>query len=441
MGYLLFIFYLLVFCWLLTRINFFKEPTLGRRVLILLFLIRVIAGLVNGYLIFNYYPVADTAYFQHEGIAEYELLFHNTSEYFTNIFHSNHNNYSNFLESSHSYWNDTRSNLIVKMLSIFDIFSRKNFYVNTLFYNFLIFFGAVALYKVFIKVFPANSFILIACVFLLPSTIYFSSGIHRDGLIFLSFSMLIYHLFFLLTDKKNKWKRILLASTFLFLILLLRNFVFITLVPALIAWVIAEQKPKYAFLIFSCVYFFVAILFFYSGLLSPKFDLPAHVSDRQLAFTEIAKEGASAININPLYPNFRSFLNNAPQALNHSLMRPYLTEHLNFFYIPAGFEIFLYEALLLLLVFFKKKNIDFSPVIYFSIFFSLSTFLVIGYTIPIIGAIVRYRSIYFPLFLIPIACSIDTHQIRRVILKFNNMWPFIPTSPIFMGFLKKTLFF
>ena len=77
-------------------------------------------------------------------------------------------------------------------------------------------------------------------------------------------------------------------------------------------------------------------------------------------------------------------------------MRPYLTEHLNFLYIPAGLEIFLYEILFLLLIFFRKKNIHISPLIYFSCFFSISMFLVIGYTIPIIGAIVRYRSIYFP---------------------------------------------
>ena len=125
----------------------------------------------------------------------------------------------------------------------------------------------------------------------------------------------MYHVFFMLRNKKFSWKRILWLLIFLCLILLLRNFVFITLVPALIAWIVAEQKPKYAFVIFSCIYFFVAILFFCSGFLSPKFDLPGHVSSRQIAFIEIAKGGASAININPLYPNFRSFLNNTPQAL------------------------------------------------------------------------------------------------------------------------------
>ena len=215
MGYLLFFFYLVVFCWLISRINFFKESGLDKRILISLFLVRVIAGLVNGYINIYYYQGTDTASFQQEGIAEYHLLFHNTSEYFTNIFHSNHNNsYSGFLESSDSYWNDTRSNLIVKMLSVFNIFSGKNFYINTLFYNFFIFFGAVGLYKVFIKIFPSYSFVLIACIFLLPSVIYFTSGIHRDGLIFLSLSMLMYHLFFLLRNKKISWKRIFMALNF-----------------------------------------------------------------------------------------------------------------------------------------------------------------------------------------------------------------------------------
>lgn len=394
--------------------KFFSEAVPGKRILIALFLVRVIAGLLNGYLNLNYFRDSDTVFFQQEGIAEYHLLFNHTAEYFTNIFHSNHNNsYSGFLESSDSYWNDTRSNLIVKMLSVFNIFSGKNFYINTLFYNFLVFFGAVALYKVFIRIFPSYSFVVIAGIFLLPSVIYFTSGIHRDGLVFLSLSMLMYHVFYLLRNKEFSWKRILIALLSLALILLLRNFVFITLAPALIAWIWAERRPQFSFLIFSGVYFFVAILFFCSGFFSPKFDLPAHVSSRQLAFIQISRNGASAININPLYPNFRSFLNNTPQAINHSLMRPYLTEHLNFLYVLAGFEILFYEMLFLLFLLFPKKHPT-APLVYFSVFFSITMFLVIGYTIPIIGAIARYRSIYFPLLLIPVICHTDWNKVRKL---------------------------
>ncbi len=411
MGYLLFIFYTILFCWLITRLKFFKKSGLGNRLLIILFLIRIISGLASCYINAYYYPVSDAVKFHKDGIVEFNLLFNNPYEYLTNIFHSNYSNYSNFLESSGSFWNDLRTNIIAKILSIFDVFSAQTFFINTLFFNFLIFFGAIYFYKVFIKIFPKHRFIIIICIFLLPSVVYFTSGVHRDGFIFLSLSIVIYNMHLMTERKGYLWKSIFSIIIFLCLILLLRNFVFITLVPALIAWIIAERFPKYAFISFMVVYTIVIVLFFGSGMLSPGFNLPQHVSSRQIEFIEISKNGASAININPLYANFRSFLNNAPQALNHTLMRPYLTEKFNFLYTPVAIEIFAYEIFFLLFIFFRNKN-KLTPFIYFCFFFSISMFLIIGYTIPIIGAIVRYRSIYFPFLLLPIICLTDWQQIK-----------------------------
>jgi hypothetical protein len=413
--YFLFAIYLVIFCWLLTRIKFFKKSGLGNYFLIGLFLIRIIVALINGYISLYYYPATDISVFQLEGIAEYELLFHHPVEYLTNIFQNSHSKgYGNFLESSDSFWNDTRSNLIIKMLSIFDIFSRRNFFINALFYNFLVFFGPVALYRVFIKLFPSQKIALIFCIFLLPSVIFFSSAIHREGLIFLSISMVVYHLFFIIKNNNYTFKNVLATLFFLIIILLIRNFVFIILLPALIAWMVAERNPKYSFAVFVGIYVVLGILFFCSAYLPPSYNLPAHVSSRQLDFIQIAKRGASSININPLYQGFRSFFNNIPQALNHSFMRPYLTEHLNFLYTLSAIEIFLYEILFLLFIFFRKKDLISTPLIYFSVFLTVSMFLVIGYTIPIIGAIARYRSIYFPFIMIPVICNIDWNKIRNL---------------------------
>ena len=412
--YFLFILYLILFCWLLTRIKFFTESGLAGRILIPLFLLRIFASLIGCYFNLYYYPYSDSLSFHNAGIVEYDLLFNNTKEYFINIFQDNRNNgYSGFLEANNSFWNDTRSNLIIKILSLFDIFSGKNYFINTLFYNFLVFFGVIALYKVFIKVFPTSVFQLLICIFILPSALFFSAMIHRDGLILLCLSLVIYHLFFLMRNQKFSWKRFILITVFLLLILLLRGFVFITLVPALLAWIIAHRKPKYALVSFIGVYAIITVLFFCSGLFSTKTDLPRYVSERQIEFIKISKEGASTININPLYPNFRSFLNNMPQAINHSLMRPYFTEIESFVYLPFAIEIFLFEILFLLFIFFRKKNINLDPLIYFCVFFSVTMFLVIGYTIPIIGAIVRYRSIYFILIMIPIICGINWDLFRK----------------------------
>ena len=365
----------------------------------------------------HYYAYTDTTSFQIKGVAEYHLLLEHPAEYFINIFHSNHNNsYSGFLESSDSYWNDTRSNLLIKMLSIFNIFSGTNFFINSLFYNFFIFFGTIGLYKVFIQIFPSYKIVLIICIFLLPSVIYFSSAIHRDGLIYLSLSMTVYHLYFMIKANIFSLKKMLWILIFLSLILLLRNFVLITLLPALIAWIIAEKKPKQTPIIFIITYIIIIILFFSTEFLAPSYNLPAHVSSRQLAFIQLAKNGSSAIITDPLFPNVKSFFNNTPQALNHSLMRPYLTEHRTLLYIPASIEIFFYEIIFLLFIFFKKKNLQPVPLAFFNIFFSITMFLVIGYTIPIIGAIERYRSIYFPFLLIPLFCYTDWERVRKCLI-------------------------
>ena len=293
------------------------------------------------------------------------------------------------------------------MLSVFDIFTRTNFFINSLFYNFLVFFGTVGLYRVFIKIFPAYKYVLISCIFLLPSVVFFSSGIHRDGLMYLSLSMVIYHLFFMMKNNRYPLKQILITLFFLLLIFLIRNFVFIILVPPMLAWIISEKRPKHTPFIFAGIYLVVGILFFSTVYLPPAYNLPAHVSSRQTDFIEIAKNGASSININPLYPNLKSFLQNIPQALNHSFLRPYLSEHNNFLYIPSSVEIFFYEILSLIFIFFRRKNATIYPLIYFSIFLTVTMFIVIGYTIPILGAIVRYRSIYFPFIIIPIVCYTD----------------------------------
>lgn len=414
MIFLLFIFYSVLFCWLITRIRFFKESGLSKRILIILFLLRILVLIIGCGINLYYLPVSDSVILNGIGIDEFHLLFQNPHEYLLNIFHTNSPEaYSRLLDDSNSFWNNLRTNLILKMLSIFNIFSFKSFLINTLFFNFLVFFGFVSLYKVFIKIFPQSFPQLIVCIFLLPSALFFSSEIHRDGLILLSLSMSIYHLFFILNEHQFSWKRISIILLFLLLIFLLRNFVFIALIPALIAWILSKKFPKHSFICFVIVYVFATVLFFCSGLIYSRANLPTYVTARQQSFIEIGKAGHSTLDVAPLQPDFKSFLANAPKALDHALLRPYLSAK-GIQYIPFALEICLIEILFLLFVFFRKKKIVIDPLIYLDIFFSLTMLLIIGYTVPIIGAIVRYRSIYLIFLLIPIVCYTDWKKLVKM---------------------------
>ena len=415
MNYLLFIIYLVLFCWLLTKNKLVKNCGIDQKIIVGLFVIRILAGLINGYINLYHYSGTDAAGFHQEGVIEYNLLFKNPKEYFTNIFDYNNHQNTGLLDITDSFWNNLRYDIVIKLLSIFDIFSRCNYFINTIFFNFLVFWGSLYFYKVFISLFPDKKKLLIIVLFLLPSLLYFTSGIQKDGLVFLALGIFCYNLFY---SFKHGFtiKKILGIIAGLLIIFLLRNFVLITLLPASIAWLIAEKNKKFIFSSFITLYIIFTAIFFGAAFIHPSFNLPQFVSARQLAFIQLAKGSQSAININPLYANFRSFLNNAPQALNHSLMRPYITEKFTALYIPASFEIFIYEIIFLLFLFFRLKNKPQHPFIYFGIFFSLSMFLMIGYTIPIIGAIVRYRSIYFPFLITPLLLYTDWEKIRIKLL-------------------------
>lgn len=415
MFYLLFIFYLVLFCWFISRLRFFKSSGLPIRILIVLFIIRIFSLLVGCYVNLYILPVSDSLAFHRMGIDEFNLLFSHPHEYFVNIFQDPYaHGYSRLLEDSNSFWNNFRTNLIAKMLSVFDFFSFKNFWINTLFFNFLVFFGCVALYKTFIQLFPKGFSQLIFCIFLFPSALFYTSMIHRDGLIFLSLSMIVYHLFFLMQSRTSILKNNLIIWGFLLLIFLLRNFVFLALIPGLIAWLLTYKFPKKPFLSFVTLYTIAVVAFFGAAVISPKLNFPGYVAERQESFIEIGKAGNSTLPVKKLEPNLMGFIKSAPQAFNLALLRPYVSEIRNLQFIPFALEILLLEILIILFIFFRTRNAPVNPLIYFNVFFSLTVLMMTGYTVPIIGAIVRYRSIYFVFLFIPIVCSINWKKILKV---------------------------
>jgi hypothetical protein len=124
---------------------------------------------------------------------------------------------------------------------------------------------------------------------------------------------------------------------------------------------------------------------------------------------------ATKIELTPLQPSFKSFAGNAPQALNHSLLRPYLWEVPASSMLPLCIELFLYQLLLLIFIFFRREDEDPAnkPFLLFAICFTLSVFMVIGYIVPNLGSLVRYRSLYLPLIITPLLCCMNWEKLAK----------------------------
>jgi len=97
-------------------------------------------------------------------------------------------------------------------------------------------------------------------------------------------------------------------------------------------------------------------------------------------------------------PRFFSFLKEMPRAFYNGFCAPLKFRGASAFEILAGVESILLTGFMVFCFVFKGKNRLSNPVL-LALAVSIPVFLVIGYTVPVSGAIVRYRSVALPFIL------------------------------------------
>jgi hypothetical protein len=409
LEHLLFIGYLLFFSWLVTKVKFFTKTGFSSPQLIILLLLKVMAGIFYGWIGLYYGNMAqmqDTWGYHLNSKIEYQLLLDHPGEYLTNLFQNPYEGgFMKFFTAQDSIWNDLKGNSFIKILSIFNIFSFGHYYVNVIIYSFISLFGAFAIFRVMDHAFPGKKVQVAIATFLVPSFLYWCSGIHREGLIFLGISIVVYQVYFGSVENRFSFKRILYILLGLLLMTLLRNFLLVILLPALFVWLLCIKWPRYTVAIYSFSYLFFIIAFFNLRAIKPEMDFPQAVVNKQQEFLKL--QGASTIPITKLEPTAISFLKNTPQAISLAIIRPYPKDVRHLLSLAAAVEINLLLALFIVYLLFGIKNNPKKNFIWFCIFFSFSLLLAIGFSQNNLGAIVRYRSIVFPFLIVPLVAGID----------------------------------
>lgn len=424
MEHLLFAVYLILFAWLVTKVPFFIKSGLTPSQLVIAFLLKVMAAIFYGWIGVYYGQMArmvDTWAFFYESQQELKLLVNQPAEFVLSFFRSNYadGGYSRFLSVKNSWWNDLDINFLVKLFAVFNVFSFSNYFINTIFFSFLTLFGPIALYRMMADAFPQQKFVILLTTFLFPSFIYWTSGLHKDGLIFMGITLAIYSFYFGFLKKRREPKYWLMAATGFLLLLVLRNFLLLFLVPAVFSWWLTQKVRFKPLFTFGMVYLLMAILFFSTRFIHPKLDFPEVVAARQQAFINL-EEGGSTIPVFTLRPTVTSFIRNAPEAFSFSLLRPYVTDVQHLLSLAAAAEIHLLLLLFVMFLFRRRKQAavlsggQWSGFPIFCLFFSLSVLLFIGYTVNNLGAIVRYRSIVLPFLVVPMMGLIHWPRLREI---------------------------
>lgn len=341
-------------------------------------------------------------------------LLHEPAAFVKDFFSYRYNSSGNLFIAHNSYWNNLKDNVIIKMLAVINVFTLKNYYADVIFFNFFFFIGCVAFYRLLKEKISAKKYVLIAFASCIPSFLFWCSGIHKDGLVFTAIALCTFCFNRWIEHKRVKAKDIVVMFFSMLLLFALRNFVLLLLLPTLLTWYLCYRFPQKKIAIVTTVYGLVIIAFFTSGYINHNLDFLAYTINKQNEFKALG--GNSQLPLPQLISTIGSFIQFLPHAIDIAFFRPHINETSNILYWPAIAEnIFIYVLIIYSFYqyFSKKKMFEFTPsakaLFIFSFAFAISNLLMMGYTVTLTGAIVRYKSFVLPFLIAPLSVFIKSN--------------------------------
>jgi|GEM_PF-4840200 len=392
----LFVHYLLPVLWvciisfLLIKNKHLKLAGLSGKWLVAFFLGKCMAGIFYNYISFRFFPNHGDVWLYHQdGLAYYHTFLSQPSAFSHQLSQLFQVGDVDVLNSGSGFINTVFEGIKL-IYFVFDLLSFGNLNTNTILFNgiasFAFLYGWAAIKRYSSNWFPG----LWMC--LLPSAFFYTSGIHKEGLAMIFIALI---LTLLLRPTKLWFLKILGLLLVFLLFFFFKFFVAITFLAAIFLWGLLEKFPTKRKIILPLVLVAGVAAFFLSSF--TPINLPQYIVHRQQEFLQL--EASSQIKMAPLEPNFLGFLKALPAAINRALFKPLPGEGGKIFYLAYTVEMFGLWAFVIFMAVKRKFHFRFGavPALVWSLFiFALVNLVVIGYTIPNMGALVRYRSIFLP---------------------------------------------
>lgn len=416
MGWILTLLYTPWLCWLLSNWGLFTRLGIPRKWVWTVFSLKLIAGFSYAWVHSQYY-LGDTLVFFNYGERIWGILFSAPIDYFRLVFLPLPNEIPTHLQqlaNDINYWNETAGYAMVRIQAFLCLFSWGNYPVHVVFWTFGSCVGNILLLNALVywsqiwhkvtRFYEINQLWWLS--FLIPSFLFWFSGVHKEGLSILCLGLILHSLTFL---KKESF----LIFGLLFGALLLgmvRPYFLTLLVPAvLIFYLINRFKQKIItkgirpFWGYLSIYFTSFIGIRLLGLLDEKLNVFARVVKIRYYFSAYYN-GNSDVVLPPLEPTLLGFLSEMPRAIVNVVFRPFINDVHHLLSFLAFIETYFFIGIWIWGLWqgrfvFYRKNLEDTLIVrsifWFCLSFALANILLIGLTIDNLGAIVRYRSVAY----------------------------------------------
>ena len=311
--------------------------------------------------------------------------------------------------------NDNRT--IIRYNAILDLFTQGNLWLNLIISAFVAFCGSYLLALALLVYCGERRWIAVVSAFLIPSVLFWSSGMMKECLVMFSLGLLMFS-WTAICRKFGVLKLILLLVSG-WLLFLSKFYVLLALLPGLVVFALPSGFNAKKLLITTVSVFTVVVtLFFFSGKIFG-YDLVETIVDKQHDFINMvsveANNSGSNIEIKELEPTFVSFVSCLVPAYINVFLRPFVTEADSLIKIACCLENILF-LLLFLYMCIRFKPIDNNQfrLVLFTICFILVFYALIGMTTPNIGALVRYKIPAMPFLLCSMLICTNFERLKKL---------------------------
>ena len=405
LGALLATAYTAVFLLAIHKLKFFGGPGLGKRFLLGMFVLKVLAGTAVWWLYTYYYTVrtdADIYKFFDSGNVMYEALWTNPGDFFRMLFGiANDSPYFDktyYIRINHWYreyesnlYNDAHT--MIRFNAFVRIFSFGHYHVHTVVICFLSLIGLVSMHKAFAPLLPGKEKALAIALFLLPGVLFWGSAVIKESLLMFGLGVFLLQTFRLMQGNWSIWRLLALVATML-LLLVLKFYVLACMLPGLLALVICHRwKPRRSAWVFAMAIGLCLLLGANLQMIAPDFDLVYLFSVKQKDMYGLAQatSAGSVVYVPRLSGEVWTFFAAAPVAFFNAFLGPtLLLKGGAMAIVPAVENIVLITVLVIAIVYRKRTGIAW-PMLWFCVSYCVLLLLIIGWTTPVMGALVRYR--------------------------------------------------
>jgi len=371
------------------------------------FVIKVFGGVFFSLIYVYYYKYGDSIEYFKGGVIFTDALFKSPSDYIDLIFSENSYNHVGhlrqytdviFYSASLEEWS------MIKLISPLTILSFKSYITINLLMSVISFFGAWKLFKVFYDILPYKKEYAFYAAFLIPSVVFWGSGIMKDTFTLAGVNYLIYILYFGVVKGKFKLVYLFGVLFWFFITYTLKSYIIIAFLPTILLVFYFKYKESIGsqfFRVMSTPIILVTFLvvgFFSLKSLSQnsgKYNT-SQIEGKVKGFhTWHTSQGGATYSLGVVDYSISGALRKIPEALNVTFFRPYVWEAKNVVVILGALESLILFVLFIYVLFRTKLN-PFKILKHTILLKSLLAFIIIfgfvvGFTTYNFGALGRYK--------------------------------------------------